>query len=103
GAALAAEVAAFSRASLRRLVLIAPFGLFDAGEPVRDVFALRKDEVAKTLCADPARYEAFVARPEGEDEIEWQVVMARAEEAAARLLWPTGDLGLAKRLHRIVA
>jgi pimeloyl-ACP methyl ester carboxylesterase len=30
GGLLAAEVAAFSHASLRRLVLIAPFGLFDA-------------------------------------------------------------------------
>ena len=27
----------------------------------------------------------------------------RAQEAAARLLWPIGDLGLAKRLHRIRA
>jgi pimeloyl-ACP methyl ester carboxylesterase len=103
GAALAAEVAAFSRATVRRLVLISPFGLFEASEPIRDVFALRKNEVAPTLAANPAAYEAFVARPDGEDEIEWQVLLARAEEAAARLLWPTGDLGLAKRLHRIVA
>ncbi len=103
GATLCAEVAAFSRASLRRLVLIAPFGLFDEREPIADVFALRKTEVAPMCCADPASYEAFMARPEGEDEIEWQVIATRAEEAAARLLWPTGDLGLAKRLHRIVA
>ena len=27
----------------------------------------------------------------------------RALEAAARLLWPIGDRGLAKRLHRITA
>jgi pimeloyl-ACP methyl ester carboxylesterase len=103
GATLCAEVAAFSRASIRRLVLIAPFGLFDEREPIADVFALRKSEVAAMCCADPARYESFLARPEGEDEIEWQVIMTRAEEAAARLLWPTGDLGLERRLHRIVA
>ena len=103
GAELAAEVAAFSRASVRRLALISPYGLFDASEPVRDIFALRKSEVAATLCAEPKNYEAFVAKPEAEDEIEWQVILGRAEEAAARLLWPTGDLGLAKRLHRIVA
>ena len=29
--------------------------------------------------------------------------MARASEAAARLLWPLGELGLRKRLHRIQA
>lgn len=103
GATLAVEIAAFSRESLRRLALIAPFGLFDEREPVADVFALRKSEVAPMLCADPARYEAFVAKPDGEDEIEWQVTLVRAEEAAARLLWPTGDLGLATRLHRVVA
>ena len=103
GASLAAEIAAFSRESVRRLALIAPFGLFDEREPVADVFALRKNEVAGMLCADPAKYEAFLSRPDDEDEIEWQVAQARAEEAAARLLWPTGDRGLAKRLHRIAA
>jgi len=103
GATLAAELAVFSRASLRRLVLISPFGLFDEREPVADVFALRKNEVAPMLCAEPSRYDAFVAKPEGGDEIEWQVALLRAEEAAARLLWPTGDLGLARRLHRVVA
>jgi pimeloyl-ACP methyl ester carboxylesterase len=41
GATLAAEVACFSRASVRRLALIAPFGLFDAREPVADVWAQR--------------------------------------------------------------
>ena len=103
GATLAAEIAAFSRESVRRLALIAPYGLFDEREPVADVFALRKDEVARTLCAEPATYESFLAKPDGVDEIEWQVTLLRAEEAAARLLWPTGDLGLARRLHRIVA
>ena len=53
------------------------------------------------LSADPARLEDFLARPEGEDEVEWQIALTRASEAAARLLWPLGDLGLAKRLHRI--
>ena len=103
GATLCAEIAAFSRESVRRLALIAPFGLFDEREPVADVFALRKNEVAGMLCADPDTYDAFLARPEGCDEIDWQVTLVRAEEAAARLLWPMGDLGLAKRLHRIAA
>ena len=35
--------------------------------------------------------------------MEWQIGQVRAQEAAARLLWPTGDRGLAKRLHRITA
>jgi len=103
GATLAAEVAAFSRASVRRLALVAPLGLYDESRPPADPFARRRSEVAPLLCAQPERYEAFVARPGSRDEVEWQVESARAEEAAARLLWPTGDTGLARRLHRIQA
>jgi len=103
GGMLAAEVAAFSRATLRRLVLIAPLGLFDASEPVADLFALRKSEVVPRLSSRPDAYASLLARPDGVDEVEWQVICARAEESAARLLWPLGDRGLAKRLHRIHA
>ena len=103
GATLAAEVACFARASVRRLVLIAPFGLFDEREPVADVWAQRLSELPSLLSAEPAKLEAFLARPEGEDEVEWQIALTRASEAAARLLWPLGDLGLARRLHRIRA
>lgn len=103
GAMLAAEVAAFSRASVRRLVLVSPLGLFDAAEPTRDVFACSPPEVPGLLSADPARFAAHTAAPEGEDAAEWAIVQTRAAQAAARLLWPLGDRGLAKRLHRIIA
>jgi pimeloyl-ACP methyl ester carboxylesterase len=103
GATLAAEVAAFSRASVHRLVLIAPFGLFDEREPVKDVFATRPDELPGLLSARPDALAAFLASPPGADPTEWSILIARANEAAARLLWPTGDLGLRKRLHRIQA
>ena len=39
--------------------------------------------------------------PVGADPVEWGIVQVRAMEAAARLLWPTCDRGLRKRLHRI--
>ena len=84
-------------------MLIAPLGLFDASEPVADLFALRKPEVAALVSSRPDVYEALLARPDDADEVEWQITNARAEEAAARLLWPMGDRGLAKRLHRIHA
>ena len=103
GAALAAEVAAFSRASVKRLVLVAPLGLFDAEEPPADLFARRLSEIAPLLCAHPDRYESFLARPDGADPVEWEIETARAQEAVARLLWPLADTGLAKRLHRIAA
>ena len=44
------------------------------------------------------RFRAAVAAPEGEDPIEAEVLLLRAHEAAARLLWPLSDTGLAKRL-----
>ena len=103
GATLAAEIAAFSRASVRRLVLIAPLGLFDAGEPPADLFAQRLSAIPPLLCAHPERYDAFLARPDGADAVEWEIETARAQEAVARLFWPLTDTGLAKRLHRITA
>ena len=101
GGALAAEVAAFSRGSVGRLVLIAPLGLFDEAEPVADVWAKRGSEIPALFSTDPGAYAKLLATPEGEDEVEWQVGLTRAMESAARLLWPIGDRGLRKRLHRI--
>ncbi len=103
GATLAVEVASFSRATLKRLVLVAPFGLFDPEDPVADLWAQKHNELPELLSSRPERLEAALAAPEGEDAIEWQIVLGRANEAAARLLWPFGDLGLAKRLHRVRA
>ena len=109
GAALAAEVAAFSRTTVRRLVLISPLGLFDENEPSADIWALRPRHQPALVAAQPDKIAALLAPPEDANEvsqisqIEWQIEMRRAQEASARLLWPTGDLGLVKRLHRIDA
>lgn len=101
GGTLALEAAALARRSVKRLVLIAPFGLFDEDEPVTDCFAQRPGALPALLVSDPEKLSALSERPEQEDEIEWQVVQLRAGEAAARLLWPTSDTGIARRLHRI--
>jgi pimeloyl-ACP methyl ester carboxylesterase len=103
GGLLAAEVAAFSRASIGRLALLAPLGLFSADEPVTDVFARVTPTIPQLLCHDADAATAFFAAPEGADPVEWPVLTARANAAAARLLWPLGERGLAKRLHRIEA
>jgi pimeloyl-ACP methyl ester carboxylesterase len=103
GAALAAEVAAFARASVRRLVLAAPLGMFDVNDPPADLFAQRLSAVPRLLSAHPERYEAFLARPDGADAVEWEIETARAQEAVARLLWPLADTRIARRLHRITA
>ena len=101
GAALIADVAAVWPGSLRTLTLIAPFGIFYDDEPIADIWAPRPGPVESILVTDPARYRDFVKLPDGGDPVEWPIELNRANEAAARYLWPLGNTGLAKRLHRI--
>jgi pimeloyl-ACP methyl ester carboxylesterase len=101
GGTLAAEAAIFSR-GFRRLVLLAPFGLFDPAQPPADPWAMRPGP-PRHLANDLQRIgERFMPAPgAGIDTVEWQVTTARASEAAARLLWPTTDTGIRRRLHRV--
>ncbi len=104
GGTLAAEVAAFAPASVKRLALVAPFGLYDEREPVADFWAKRATELPGTFSEKHAEFaKQVLTPPAGADPIEFQVQQVRSLEAAARLLWPFGDRGLAKRLHRISA
>ena len=103
GGALAAEAAAMSPALVRKLVLIAPWGLFDVNSPPVDIWAQRPGAVGAILCKNADTYAAFIAPPEGMDATEWNILMTRASEASARLLWPLGDTRLIRRLHRIRA
>jgi pimeloyl-ACP methyl ester carboxylesterase len=105
GGMLAAEAAAFSRASVKSLVLIAPFGLYDENDPPGDPFNRRANEIAPLFSTKPAEFaKARLTPPTGlsaDDATEWTIVQLRAIESASRLLWPLGELGLSKRLHRI--
>ena len=101
GAALAADVAAVWPGLVDRLVLVSALGLFDESEPSADPFAQRPGTLPQLLCANAERYAAHVATEDGADPVGWTVMTTRANEAAARLLWPLGDTGLAGRLSRI--
>jgi pimeloyl-ACP methyl ester carboxylesterase len=103
GGTLAAEVAAMAPRSVRRLALIAPLGLYDPAVPPADLWAQTPTTQPALLCADAPIYEAQIAPPAGADPAEWAILMTRANEAAARLLWPLSDTRLARRLHRIRA
>jgi len=103
GASLAAEVAAIWPQSVKRLALIAPFGLFDEKDPPTDPWAQRAPDLPGLLCADPARWEALKAEPEGQNSPEWPIEQTRASEAAARIFWPLGNTKLEKRLPLISA
>ena len=103
GGSLAAEIAAIWPQSVRRLALIAPWGLFDEADPMTDPWAQRAPEMPALLCADPARWKALKAEPEGQNSPEWPIEQVRAAEAAARIFWPLGNTKLEKRLPLIGA
>jgi pimeloyl-ACP methyl ester carboxylesterase len=104
GGILAAEAAAFSNASVRKLVLIGSFGLYDDAAPPVMFFANTPPQQDALLATDAEALRAFTAAPPGLDDaamMEWDMQAFRANEATARLVWPMGDHGLRKRLHRI--
>ena len=103
GGSLAAEMAALWPDAVRRLALIAPFGLFDENDPPTDPWAQRGDAVPGLMCADPEIWKALKAAPEGANSIEWPIEQTRANEAAARIFWPLGNTKLEKRLPLIEA
>ena len=100
---LAAEVAALSPSSVRRLVLIGSWGLYDTADPGADIFAELAESQPGLLVQNPEKLAAVFAPPENTDEVEWAITLQRANEAAARISWPMGDRGLAKRLRRITS
>ena len=103
GASLAAEAAALWPESVRRLALIAPFGMFDEADPTTDPWAQRADAVPGLMCADPENWKALKALPEGANSVEWPIEQTRASEAAARIFWPLGNTRIEKRLPLIKA
>jgi len=103
GASMAAEMAALWPASVRRLALIAPFGLFDEEDPPTDPWAQRADAVPGLMCADAETWKALKAVPDGANSVEWPIEQTRASEAAARIFWPLGNTKLEKRLRLIDA
>jgi pimeloyl-ACP methyl ester carboxylesterase len=103
GGSLAAEVAALWPSMVKRLALIAPFGLFDENDPATDPWAQRPPDVPALFCANPANWEMLKQEPEGHNDPEWPIEQVRASEAAARIFWPLGNTKLEKRLPLITA
>jgi pimeloyl-ACP methyl ester carboxylesterase len=103
GGGLAAEVAALWPEAIRRLVLIAPFGIFDEKAGGVDPWACHISSIGKLLCVDPSKYHEIWLQEEKLDPIEAKILQVRAIETSARIYFPFGDSGIAKRLNRITA
>ncbi len=103
GASLVLEAAALWPASVRKLAVIAPFGLFDAKNPPTDPWAQRGSDIPGLMCASPDAWTALKAPPDGANSIEFPIEQTRASEAAARIFWPLGNTRIEKRLRLIKA
>ena len=103
GGSFVAEIAALWPQSVKRIAMIAPFGLFDEKDPATDVWAQRADDVAGLLCANGEIYKEMKAMPAGANSVEWPIEQTRAAEAAARIFWPLGNTKLERRLPLITA
>lgn len=101
GAAFAADVAAVWPDMVRRLVMVSPVGMTDGDAVMADYWGATPSEQRALICRHPEALEEHRRMPEDADELEWDIAQIRANEAAARLLWPTGDTGLAGRIGRI--
>jgi pimeloyl-ACP methyl ester carboxylesterase len=106
GGMLAAEMAATEPSRVKKLVLVAPAGLFLADQPTLDFFACSPDHLAKASFHDPnsEAAKAFTTLPtDPAAASEAAVARMRALAMAGRFLWPNGDRGLSERLYRIKA
>ena len=103
GGSFAAEMAALWPEKVKRLALIAPFGLFDEHDPATDPWAQKQDDIPGLMTRQPEKYRALKEMPAGANSIEWPIEQTRAAEAAARIFWPLGNTRLERRLPLIKA
>ena len=103
GGSFVAEMAALWPASVGKIAMIAPFGLYNDKEPPADVWAQKPADIPDLLCADGKLWTDLKAVPPGANSVEWPIEQIRASEAAARIFWPLGNTHLEKRLPMVTA
>ena len=100
GGMFAAELAALRPEIVTGIALLAPFGIADASNPGFNVYGTPAPERMAHLFAKEVP-EAFVRRFAHFSDEEAPVASYLSDVAAANILWPLGDRGTKKRLHRI--
>jgi pimeloyl-ACP methyl ester carboxylesterase len=104
GAMLALELAAVRPDAFTHLVLVSPLGLWVDDDPVADPFGTTLTGQRALLTADPARTSPFFDDVEGRDATglaDDGFVRYTTRTAAASLVWPIPEFGLASRLHLV--
>lgn len=107
GAMVGAEIAAHFPRRAKKLVLLAPVGLWNDAYPVTDIFAEPFLQVESLLWHDKEARDALAARRSNEagpqSEAERIIAVAQGLTAISQFIWPIPDKGLHKRLPRIAA
>jgi pimeloyl-ACP methyl ester carboxylesterase len=102
GGMFAAELAALRPEIVTGVALLAPFGIADASNPGFNIYGTPGGERMAHLFAKGVP-DAFATRFAHLGVEEAPVASYLSDVAAANILWPLGDRGTAKRLHRITA
>ena len=102
GGMLAAELAVLRPEAVTSLVLLSPLGMWDDAHPVTDVFALVERDRLPVMFHGPVP-DAFMPSPAEHDSMDARIARYLPQVAAASLMWPLPDHGLAKRIHRLTA
>lgn len=102
GGMIAAELAALRPEVVTRVALLAPFGIADGANPGFNVYGTPSGERMRHLFAKGVP-EAFADRFAHLGPEEAPVASYLSDVAAANILWPFGERGVGKRLHRITA
>ncbi len=102
GGLFAAELAALRPEVVTGVALLAPFGIADGDNPGFNLYGTPGPERMAHLFAKDVP-EAFAHRFAHLGPEEAPVASYLSDVAAANILWPLGDRGVAKRLHRITA
>jgi len=101
GGMVAAEIAAIRPDRVRRVALIAPWGLWRDDQPVADIWGMPPGRVAELLWHDPRSDVAAASAPAADPEAMLRSYLASS--AAAHFVWPIPDRHLDRRLRRITA
>lgn len=107
GAMVAAEIAAHFPRRAKKLVLLAPVGMWNDAYPVTDIFAEPFVQVEALLWHDKEARDALAARRSNEagpqSDAERLIAVAQGLTAITKFSWPIPEKGLKKRLPRIAA
>jgi pimeloyl-ACP methyl ester carboxylesterase len=103
GGMVAAEIAATNPERVRKLVLMAPIGLWRDDHPIPDISTITPAQLPGMLFADPnGPLASMLAMPDASDpEALFQAAMAMA--SILQFIWPLPDKGLSRRLYRVKA